>query len=57
MQVEMSGGHSVPVVIFFCDDRGEKWTVVDAQMVVEHWFPAAQYPTGPKVLGIETLQR
>lgn len=53
----MSGGHSVPVVIFFCDDRGEKWTVVDAQMVVEHWFPAAQYPTGPKVLGIETLQR
>ncbi|WP_040891089.1 hypothetical protein [Zavarzinella formosa] len=40
------------VVITFADDRVERWTAVGNRMVVEHWFPAAQYPAGPRVLGI-----
>lgn len=40
------------IVIKYKDDRMERWTVVGTQMVVEHWFPAAKYPDGPRVLGI-----
>jgi hypothetical protein len=40
------------VVITFADDRVERWTAVDKRMVVEHWFPAAAYPAGDKVVGI-----
>jgi hypothetical protein len=39
------------VVIVFDDDRVERWTTVGQRMVVEHWFPAAQYPLGTPVLG------
>lgn len=39
-------------VIKFDDDRVERWTPVGGQVVVEHWCPAAQYPHGPRVLGI-----
>ena len=34
------------------DDRVERWTPVGPRMVVEHWFPAAQYPAGTPVRGI-----
>lgn len=44
------------IVITFSDDRVERWTAVDKQMVVEHWFPGAQYPAGPKVLGIASRE-
>jgi hypothetical protein len=40
------------VVITFADDRVERWTPVDKRMVVEHWFPAAAYPAGDRVVGI-----
>jgi hypothetical protein len=40
------------IVITFADDRVERWTAVDKRMVVEHWFPAAAYPAGDKVVGI-----
>ena len=40
------------VVIAFEDDRLERWTVVGKRMVVEHWYPASQYPSGARVLGI-----
>jgi hypothetical protein len=39
-------------VIKFEDDRVERWTPINGRAVVEHWFPAAQYPDGPRVLGI-----
>jgi hypothetical protein len=34
------------------DDRVERWTPVGNRMVVEHWFPAAQFPAGNPVRGI-----
>ncbi len=40
------------VIITFADDRVERWTAVGRRMVVEHWFPAAGYPAGNRVLGI-----
>ena len=40
------------LVITFADDRVERWTAVDKQMVVEHFFPGAEYPAGSRVLGI-----
>jgi hypothetical protein len=40
------------VVIRFEDDRMERWRVRDRRVVVEHWFPASRYPSGPRVLGI-----
>jgi hypothetical protein len=40
------------ILITFADDRVERWTAVDKRMVVEHWFPAAAYPAGDKVVGI-----
>jgi hypothetical protein len=40
-------------VVMTCDDdRVERWTEVGERMVVEHWFPAAQFPSGTPVLGI-----
>lgn len=39
--------------LFVCkDDRVERWTPVGRRMVVEHWFPADQYPNGTPVRGI-----
>lgn len=40
------------MTIQFKDDRVERWTAIGKRMVVEHWFPAAMYPDGPRVLGI-----
>ncbi len=40
------------VVIVSDDDRVERWTVVGRRVVVEHWFPASQFPCGTPVLGI-----
>jgi hypothetical protein len=40
------------IVITFADDRVERWTAVDKQMVVEHWCPAQSYPAGRCVLDI-----
>jgi hypothetical protein len=34
------------------DDRVERWTPVGKRMVVEHWFPASQFPNGAPVRGI-----
>ena len=31
------------VLIVFEDDRVERWTPVGRRMVVEHWYPAAQF--------------
>jgi hypothetical protein len=50
-KAEARGG---TVVITFDDDRLERWTARGSQMVVEHWFPASQYPSGPKVMGLAT---
>ncbi|HKB35229.1 MAG TPA: hypothetical protein VKD72_02180, partial [Gemmataceae bacterium] len=44
-------------VIKFDDDRVERWTPANGRALVEHWFPAAQYPTGPRVCGIAVLAR
>ena len=40
------------VVIRFDDDRVERWTRLNGRVEVEHWYPAAQFPNGPRVLGI-----
>jgi hypothetical protein len=40
------------VVIVYEDDRVERWTAVGKRLVVEHWFPASQFPTAAPVLGI-----
>lgn len=40
------------VVIVYDDDRVERWTSVGQRLVVEHWYPAAQFPSGAAVLGI-----
>ena len=42
------------VVIFFEDDRVERWTQVGKRFVVEHWAASAQFPFGTPVLGIGT---
>src|SRR6266849_2493157 len=51
-----SGGKAVvkgsAVVIVYEDDRVERWTPVGKRLVVEHWFPASQFPTATPVLGI-----
>jgi hypothetical protein len=44
-------------VIKFDDDRVERWTPIGTQAVVEHWCPSAQYPDGPRVLGIAERTR
>jgi hypothetical protein len=39
------------VVITFDDGRVERWSVSGTSVVVEHWFPASRYPSGPSVRG------
>ena len=39
-------------VIFYQDDRTERWTPVGKRCVVEHWFPGSAFPTATPVLGI-----
>jgi hypothetical protein len=48
-KAEVKGGS---LVIVFQDDRVERWTPVGERMVVEHWYPGAQFPAGTPVLGI-----
>lgn len=38
-------------VLVFEDDRVERWTPVGRRMLVEHWFPGAQFPNGARVRG------
>ncbi len=45
------------VVIVYQDDRVERWTPVGKRMVVEHWYPGAQFPSGTPVLGIAEVVR
>ena len=45
------------VVITFNDDRVERWTVRGGRVVVEHWFPASQYPSGARVRGAARRSR
>ncbi|MFL5340376.1 MAG: hypothetical protein ACJ8F7_09510 [Gemmataceae bacterium] len=40
------------VLLVYEDDRVERWPPVGRRMVVEHWFPAAQFPNGTPVRGI-----
>ena len=51
-----SGGKATKVgaavLITSDDDRVERWTVVGRRVVVEHWFPASQFPAGAAVVGI-----
>jgi hypothetical protein len=48
-------GKDNALVITFADDRVERWTAVDKRVVVEHFFPGAEYPAGSRVLGIATF--
>lgn len=43
------------LVISFADDRVERWTAIDKRMVVEHFFPGSEYPSGSRVLGIAAI--
>ncbi|MEX2121349.1 MAG: ankyrin repeat domain-containing protein [Pirellulales bacterium] len=40
------------VVIAFDDDRVERWTPIGQRIVVEHWYPADNFPCATPVLGI-----
>jgi hypothetical protein len=40
------------VLVVYDDDRVERWTPVGRRMVIEHWFPAAQFLNGTPVRGI-----
>jgi hypothetical protein len=53
-KVEVKDGS---VVIAYQDDRVERWTPVGKRMVVEHWYPGAQFPSGAPVLGIAEVAR
>ena len=59
--LRFSGGRAAlrdgSVVISCDDDRVERWTAVGKRMVVEHWFPAAQFPSGTPVLGIAKREK
>ena len=44
-------------VIVYDDDRVERWTQVGKRIVVEHWYPAAQFPSGKPILGIAEVAR
>jgi hypothetical protein len=39
------------IVIRYQDDRAERWTPMGNRFIVEHWFPALQFPMGAAVLG------
>ena len=45
------------VVIFYEDNRVERWTSVGDRYVVEHWFPAATFETERPVLGIADREK
>jgi hypothetical protein len=45
------------VVLVYQDDRVERWTPIGKRMVVEHWYPGAQFPSGTPVLGIAEVAR
>lgn len=40
------------LILRYSDDRVERWTPIGQRAVVEHWYPAANYPSGKPVLGI-----
>lgn len=40
------------LLLVFNDDRTERWTAIGKRFVVEHWFPASQFPSVAPVLGI-----
>jgi hypothetical protein len=40
------------LMLYFEDDRIERWTRVGSQMVVEHWCPTAAFASERPVLGI-----
>lgn len=40
------------VVITYDDNRVERWKPAGKRMIVEHWFPADQYPAGKPTLGV-----
>lgn len=48
-QAAVRGGS---VVIVYDDERVERWTPVRQRAVVEHWFPASEFPSERPVLGI-----
>jgi hypothetical protein len=51
-----SGGKAIvqdrSLIIYFDDDRVERWTKIGERQVVEHWFPASQFAIATPVLGI-----
>ncbi|HET6881767.1 MAG TPA: hypothetical protein VFI31_16505 [Pirellulales bacterium] len=51
-----SGGKTIVqkgyVLIFYDDDRVERWTPVGRRQVIEHWFPASQFSMAKPVLGV-----
>lgn len=53
-KAENKGG---AVVITFDDGRVERWAVRGGRVVVEHWFPASQYPAGAPVRGVARRSR
>ncbi|MDZ4781406.1 MAG: hypothetical protein SGJ19_14225, partial [Planctomycetia bacterium] len=44
------------IVIAYDDDRIERWTVVGARLVVEHWAPAAGSHPGARWGGYSPLR-
>jgi hypothetical protein len=40
------------VVVFFDDDRAERWHRAGRGWVVEHWYPVSRYPAGRPVVGV-----
>src|SRR5262249_11548160 len=53
-KAEVKGGSAV---IVYADDRVERWTPFGNRLVVEHWNPGAQFPSGTPVLGIAEVAR
>lgn len=47
--------NSGALLVIFEDDRAERWTRCGQRMIVEHWFPASQFPPTAPVLGIGQL--
>jgi hypothetical protein len=48
-RAQVKGGAAV---IVYKDDRVERWTRTAKGVVVEHWFPGRQFPSGMPVRGI-----
>jgi hypothetical protein len=45
------------VLIVYQDDRVERWTGVGKKMLVEHWYPAARFPSKTPIVGIAEASR